>query len=58
MTLDEDAINLSKAVLLLDKYGFIHAMDDEDEDQCAHLRSVAVHHARAIQKKVTEKDKK
>jgi hypothetical protein len=50
---EEDAINLAKAVLLLDKYRFIMTWPDADEDdemQCEHLRRVAIHHARNIQK--------
>lgn len=45
---EEDAINLSKAVLMLDNYKFIMTWpdaDEEEEAQCEHFRRIAVHHA-------------
>ena len=54
MTLEEEAIQLSKAVLLLDKYGFIQTFDEESEGQCAHFREIAMRSARNIQKLATE----
>ena len=49
MTLEEEAVTLAKAVLLLDKYGFIQTYDEEEEGQCAHFREIAMRAARNIQ---------
>lgn len=50
MTIEEEAIWLAKAVLLLDKNGFIFTYDEHDEPYCEHLRIIAIGHARTIQK--------
>lgn len=50
MKIEEEAIFLSKTVLLLDKYGFIQTYDEHDESQCAHFRELALRAARNIQK--------
>lgn len=55
MTIEEEAITLSKAVLLLDKYGFIQTLDIEDEAQCAHFKELAMNAARNIQKLARDK---
>lgn len=51
MSIEEEAINLSKAVLNLENNGYIQALDGDDEDEleCEHLRRIAIHHARKIQ---------
>lgn len=56
MTLEEEAVTLAKAVLLLDKYGYIqtYAYDDESEGQCAHFREIAMRAAGNIQKLANE----
>lgn len=51
MSIEDEAINLSKAVLKLENNGYIQALDggDEDELECEHLRRTAISHARRIQ---------
>ena len=52
-----EAINLAKAVLKLHDYGFIQALEEEDDLDCEHLRRIAIHHARKIQEFAREKKK-
>lgn len=49
MTMEEEAIKLSKAVILLAKYGYIQTYDQEEESQCEHFREIALKAARNIQ---------
>lgn len=48
MSIEEDAIWLSKAVLKLDKNGFIQTLDEDEELHCENLRGAAVYYARKI----------
>lgn len=48
MTIEEEAIWLSQAVILLDKYRFIQACEPDEEGHCAHLHEMALHHAENI----------
>ncbi len=54
VNIEEEAIWLSKAVILLDKYGFIQTYEEEEEGHCAHLLALARHHAQNIMKLATE----
>lgn len=50
MKLEGEAIKLAKAVLSLEKHGYIDATGDEQEElHCEQLRRLAIYHARNIQ---------
>lgn len=57
MSIEEEAINLAKAVLKLEGRGFIQTYDEDEELECEHLRRIAIHHARKIQT-LTQKQEK
>jgi hypothetical protein len=52
--IETEAVCLSKAVLKLEKYGYIQTGDEESELDCEHFRRIAIHHARRIQTLVTK----
>lgn len=47
MSIEDEAINLSKAVLKLENNGYM----------CEHLRRIAIHHARKIQTLAQQQEK-
>lgn len=49
MSIEEDAVWLSKAVLKLDKNGFIQTFEEDEELHCENLRGAAVYFAKKIQ---------
>jgi len=56
MSIEDEAVWLAKAVLKLEKRGFIQSHDDEEEElDCEHLKRIAIHHARNIQELCTKK---
>lgn len=58
--LEKEAIGLAKAVLKLEKGGYIDSLglNDEEEIECEHLRNTAIGHARRIQSLSLEKAEK
>lgn len=57
--MEEEAIDLAKVVLKLEKGGYIDATGgtDDDELECEHLRRIAIHHARKIQTIANKREK-